>query len=178
MSDSPRDPSLELTPVPAQEIGTRGLFDRIKDAVGDKIFERDFGILNVERDSTATLTTGGQADTESWWDQGDPPPSPAILESTVSASESKHGILLIEEISKPCLEPLDATFDLDPFFVLAYIEGRPVPPSEPRHELEQPLIDSGKFRRGEKGKWCVLDGFSAFTPEDCQDLNQDDSSCY
>jgi hypothetical protein len=177
MAGTSRTPSTELTPVPAQEPGTPGFFDGIKDVVGNASFEREFGLLAVERSSNANSLTGGKC-SDGWW-PGDFPPDRAFMEGKLSTSQSKHGVLLIEEINKPWFEFLDSTFGLDPLFVLAYVRGRDLSPSELQHELKQPLVDSGKFTRGVKKKWCVIGGSgSRLKPRDYEDLEQYDLSSY
>jgi len=177
MVDTARDPAIELEPVPAREPDTRGLFDRIKGVVGDESFEREFGLLTVERVPNVALMTGEQHEI-SFPTRRTGLPDPGVLEGIISASESNHGIILIEEINKQWFEFLDAIFGLDPTFVLAYAKGERRTPSERRHGLDQPLVDSVNFKRGEKSKWCVLAGHSTFRPEDCDSPYPGDSTSY
>lgn len=175
MADSSRDAPTGLIPVSGQKPDTRGFFDRIKDAVGEEIFEQEFSLIGAERESRAELLTGGKS-IGGFWPRGSLPPDTVYWNRLVANAESMHGILLIEDTSKQWFELLDATFGLDPAFVLEYARGENTIPS--KLDSQHPLIDNEAFSRGIKGKWCVRRGHSEFRPENCEDLEQSAHSSY
>ena len=180
MADDSLDTAISSKSMPVQEPETRGFFERIKDVVGEENFERDFGLLQVERACTARFLTGGRHIT-AFWQRYERLPTPESLKLTVANSESKHGILLIEEMGRQWFELLDATFGLDPLFVFAYAEGKERTSFDLRQELlrrSYPVLNSGLFPRGVKDKWCVLHGKSNFKPDECGNLEESDSRSY
>lgn len=176
MTGTTQDAAFELADVPVQISNGPGFFDRIKHVVGDEVFEQDFALAAMERVCRVSLFTGGKFITGGW-SQGDSLPSSMLLKALIRSSESKHGVLLIEDASRYWFELLDATYGLNPAFVLAYVRGDERTPTQLYDVLRSEphaLMTSGLVSDASEKDWCVLLGQnSSIGPEDLRNLGFD-----
>lgn len=100
-----------------------GFFHRLRETVGENIFSRSLAIWGPIEWSRSAILDGSDIPLNEREDIDFYKLKPDELRDLSTRSHGRPIIILVEDITRDCVELLDAAFGLDPLFLLAYERG-------------------------------------------------------